>query len=188
MTDDTIRAFVAVELPVAVRDAIGEATGLLRHRLPRARWVRPETLHLTVKFLGEVAAGRLARFTDEAERAVGGHGVAPVRLEGAGFFPTARRPRVAWMGGSAPHLEGVAAAVDDLAVRCGVERDRRRWSPHLTLARLRDPWSAADVELFVRAVGDLGAFEFECRELVAYSSRLEPGGAVHVPLRRLALA
>lgn len=187
MTDDLIRAFVAVELPDAVRAAIGEVEGRLRQRLPRARWVRPEALHLTVKFLGEVDEACLAAFGDRSQSTVGGHGVAAVRLAGAGFFPSASRPRVAWMGGEAPDLEPVASAVDELALPCGVERDRRRWSPHLTLARLREPWSGADAERFLEVVGALGPFDFECRELVVFSSRLEPGGAVYTPLRRLSL-
>lgn len=187
MSDDGIRAFVAVELPDAVRAAIGDATGRLRQRLPRARWVRPEALHLTVKFLGDVDEACLATFGDRSQATVRGRGPALIHLAGAGFFPGARRPRVAWMGGEAPHLEPIATAVDELAVPCGVERDRRRWSPHLTLARLRDPWSDADVERFSEAIGALGPYEFECRELVVFSSRLDPGGAVHTPLRRLSL-
>ncbi len=187
MNDETLRTFVAIELPDAVRAAIGEVTGRLRQRLPRARWVRPESLHLTVKFLGALEHAPLVTFGDRAEAAIEERGVASIRLAGAGFFPNARRPRVAWMGGEAPDVASIAKVVDELAVRCGVERERRRWSPHLTLARLRDPWSAADVEGFLEAVEALGPFEFECRELVVFSSRLEPGGAVYTPLRRLSL-
>ena len=187
MTRDAVRAFVAVDLPDAVRDAIGEETARLRQQLPRARWVRPEGLHLTVKFLGELDKGRLAEFCDQADVATDTDGPVPVRLAGGGFFPNSRRPRVAWMGGEAPRLEPLAAALNGIAAGHGVERDRRRWSPHLTLARLRDPWSRADVERFSARIDGLGGLDFSCRELVVFSSRLEPGGAVYTPLRRLSL-
>jgi 2'-5' RNA ligase len=188
VSEETVRAFVAVVLPDPVRATIVEVAGRLRPQLPRASWVRPETLHLTVKFLGDVDADELVGFGDDAERAVASSGPVAVRLAGGGFFPSAGRPRVAWIGGEAPGLEPIAGVVDELAARRGVERERRRWTPHLTVARLRDPWSATDVERFREAVDALGVLDFQCSELVVFSSRLEPSGAVHTPLRSLTLA
>ena len=185
--DEEVRAFIAVELPDEVRESIGRTTARLRDELPRARWVRPATLHLTVKFLGELPLSRLTALGDDAAACVSDRGIADVRLAGGGFFPNARRPRVAWIGGEAAALEPVADALQRVAARHGVERERRPWSPHLTVARLRDRWPPPAVERFVAEVETLGAFDFRCRELVVFSSRLEPGGAVHTPVRRLSL-
>lgn len=188
MSEDTVRAFVAIGLPDPVRATIVEVAVRLRPQLPRASWVRPEALHLTVKFLGDVDADELVGFGDDAQRAVVSNGPVAVRLGGGGFFPNAGRPRIAWIGGEAPGLEPIAAVVDELAARRGVERERRRWTPHLTVARLRDPWSATDVERFREAMDALGVLDFECSELVVFASRLEPSGAVHTPLRSLTFA
>jgi 2'-5' RNA ligase len=185
--DEEIRAFIAVQLPDEVRESIGRATSRLQGALPRARWVRPATLHLTVKFLGELPRSRVTALCDDAAVQAAGHGASEVRLAGGGFFPSSRRPRVAWIGGQAAALVPVADAVQEVAARHGVERERRPWSPHLTLARLRDRWPPRAVEGFIAEIDALGAFEFRCRELVVFSSRLEPGGAVHTPIRRLSL-
>jgi 2'-5' RNA ligase len=179
-----MRVFVAVELPEAVRQVLTLGLGLLKRDQPPARWVRPEGMHITLKFLGE----QPPELVDGLDRALPGplaaFAPATVGLGGGGFFPHERRPRVAWVGGEAGALGAWAAAVEDVAAGLGVPREARPFSLHLTLARLERPWGAQAVEHFRVAVGKWRFPEFVAREAVLFQSELKPSGAVYTPLRR----
>ncbi len=181
-----MRAFFAVELPEDVSDVVSRGLAELRGRLPAARWVRPGSVHVTLRFLGEQEQALLAALGERIAAELAGLPPAEVRLAGGGFFPHERRARVAWLGGRSPGLEAWAAAVERCARELGVEPEERPFSPHLTLARLERPWGAADVEMFSVAVSNWRLPEFTARELVLFASELRPSGAVHTALRRIA--
>jgi len=129
-----MRLFIAINLPPAERDRLAREAGALRAaRLP-VRWVSTDSLHLTLKFLGEVADGRRG----EVEAAIGetASGFPPfqVELRGLGAFPRMARPRVVWVGVQAPpELARLAGALDVAMARLGFPREERPFSPHLTL-------------------------------------------------------
>ncbi len=159
------RAFLALEVPAAVKTQLAAAQENLRRELPRARWTRPDGWHLTLKFLGEVN----------------------VRLGGTGFFPSKERPRVAWVGGAADGAESIVAEVERAAEAAGFPRERRPWSIHLTQARLKARWPSAAVDRFLEWGETLDLEAFDCREVVLFESDLQPGGAVYTALERLPL-
>ncbi len=179
-----MRLFVAVELAAAVRDVIAAGLGRLKRDQPRARWVRPEGMHLTIKFLGERPEGFVSEIDGAAAAALAALPAVHVRLGGGGFFPNDSRPRVAWVGGEAGGLERWVGAVDDAAASLGVEREPRPYTPHLTLARLERPWGAQAVEHFRVEVGKWRLPEFVASEAVLFRSELTPAGPVHTALRR----
>ena len=185
MSEEALRAFLALEITETVRSHLAAARGELRHELPRARWTRPEGWHLTLKFLGEVDRGTL----DELSAALAPRlrGLIPVTVElgNAGFFPTPSRPRVAWIGGTAEGAEKVVAVVEEIAEETGFPRQRRQWSVHLTMARLKAPWTRAAVDRFLEWGEQLALDAFTCREAVVFESVLQPGGAVYTALERL---
>lgn len=187
MSDVPVRSFLAVEIPDPVRRSIAEATRRWRPRFPRATWVRPENLHLTVKFLGEVGEGRLRRLGDALEPVLAPLPAVTVRLAGSGCFPPRGRARVGWIGGEAEGLGAVVAAVEGTAAKIGFERERRRWSLHLTVARPRDPWLESDAAAFRELGEELDLPAFTAREVVLFASELRPGGAVYTPLRSFPL-
>jgi RNA 2',3'-cyclic 3'-phosphodiesterase len=180
-----MRAFVAVEIPENVREAVSHGLTELRRRLPAARWVRAEGVHVTLRFLGEQEETLLAALGERLAAEAGALAPATVRLADGGFFPHERRPRVAWLGGNAPALGSWAEAVERCAVALGVEPEPRPFSLHLTLARLDRPWGAGDVETFSTVVAKWRLPEFVAHELVLFASELRPSGAVHTPLRRV---
>ena len=182
-----VRAFVALEMPERVREQIRREQGYLKAEFPRARWTRPEGQHLTLKFLGETTAQNLARLNKEVIDRVGVMPAVRVRLHGAGFFPSALRPRVAWIGGEAPEGAAVAAAVEEAAVASGFPREGREWSLHLTQARLDRAWPRNLVERFIEWGRSLDLEPFTCREIVLFASELRPDGAVYTPLERFPL-
>jgi 2'-5' RNA ligase len=182
-----VRAFLAFDLPDAVRHRLAAERDILRRDLPRARWTRPEAWHLTLKFLGESDPQDLMNLMAGLREAL--RGVRPVsaHLHGAGFFPHPANPRVAWLGGSISGVDPILEAVEDAAAGSGFARERRAWSPHLTMARLRSRWPRPAVEHFLDwgERTDLGTFP--CSEVVLFKSILQPGGAVYTALERIAL-
>lgn len=183
-----MRLFFAVELPAEQHRRIAEGLAALRRRLPPARWVRPEGVHITLKFLGELPAEGVGGLLADAQAALGTAQPVRVVLGGAGFFPSPRRPRVAWLGGQGAGLEEWVAALERCARRYGVAEEGRDFSLHLTLARLDRPWEAEAVEQFQRLVGAWQLGPFVAREVVLFRSELGPGGARYTPQGRLAIA
>jgi 2'-5' RNA ligase len=182
-----MRLFIAVDLPDEVRTVLAQGLGALKRDQPPARWVRPEGMHVTLKFLAERPAELVEALDRAAPDALAGLSPVTVCLGGGGFFPHERRPRVAWLGGDAPGLDAWARAVEDCTAGLGVERDTRPFSLHLTLARLDRPWGAKAVEHFLVQVGKWRFAEFVAHELVLFRSDLTPAGAVYTPQRRWAV-
>lgn len=183
----TIRAFVALEMPDRVRETIRREQRRLKIELPRARWTRPEGQHLTLKFLGEMPAHRVDSVAQSIGVAVTGRSALTVSLGGSGFFPSSRRPRVAWIGGRADGGAELAAAVDAAASSAGFPAEHRPWTLHLTQARLDRGWPRSAVERFLEWGRNLDLEKFVCPEIVLFSSELRPGGAVYTPLERIPL-
>jgi 2'-5' RNA ligase len=174
-----MRLFVAIELPEALRRRLAEAIEALRSRLPRARWVRMENLHLTLAFLGETPEERLP----DLERALGPvfaqRRVFSLELRKPGNFPERGRARVAWIGfeesSELRALEnGVRRAREQ---KLGHEVEKRPFHPHLTVARCSPPWpSRAAAAWRDSALEGLGA-SFPVERGVLVQSRLGSGGA-----------
>ena len=140
-----MRTFVAVFPPLEVREALFRAA----RDLPASkafRLIRPEKLHLTLKFLGNVAEDDLIRVEQALEQLGGSHEPFEVSISGFGAFPSERRARILWAGvgeGSRP-LRAVAHSVDDLLEPAGFGRGRRPYVPHLTLGRARGQGAKLD--------------------------------------------
>jgi 2'-5' RNA ligase len=110
-----------------------------------------------------------------------------VELAKTGFFPSSMRPRVAWVGGAAEGVEKVVAAVEAAAEGAGFARERRPWTVHLTMARLKSQWPKTAVDRFLEWGDELDLEVFTCREVVLFESDLRPEGAVYTALERLPL-
>ncbi|MDI7277312.1 MAG: RNA 2',3'-cyclic phosphodiesterase, partial [Anaerolineae bacterium] len=137
-----VRTFVAIELDVDLRTTLGELQGRLR-RAPLARlgrWVAPEGIHLTLKFLGNVPAGRVPELGEALRRACARIAPFEIAIAGLGCFPSYQRPRVLWVGVEEPtgSLERLYSAVERELERVGFRPEGRPFTPHLTLARVSD--------------------------------------------------
>src|SRR5260370_36722651 len=131
-----MRLFVALEIPSAVRENLAELLKSLRSMSPQTRWVRPENLHLTLKFIGEVPETKLAAIRSAL---AGARSDQPVTLDfrGLGFFPNEKHPRAFWAGIEAsPNLKLLAAEIENAMEKVGIPREERPFSPHLMLTRL----------------------------------------------------
>jgi 2'-5' RNA ligase len=134
-----MRLFVALELPASVREALAELIKEMREIAPKAKWVRPENLHVTLKFLGETAAEKLDAIGAALESVRSG-AVVEMEFSGLGFFPSQKRARVLWAGVKASaNLAGLASDVDREMTTMGFPAETREFTPHLTLARFDPP-------------------------------------------------
>lgn len=185
--DRPVRSFLALEIPENVKDELAASRELLRAELPRARWVRPEGQHLTLKFLGEVPREVLDRLVIDLAPALRQVRRVSVQLEGAGFFPSPRRPRVAWIGGQADGASQVAEVIEEVTSGHGFDRERRGFRVHLTQARLNRPWPPDAVDRFLDWGRALQVRSFVASEVVLFSSDLQPTGAVYTALERMPL-
>ena len=138
---EEIRSFIAVELPAEVKQKMGELEARIRkQREFNCKWVDPESIHLTLKFLGNVSSGTVSQLTDVMTAAAAG--MVPFRLEvaGTGVFPNPQRVRVVWVGvkGDVDVLTQLQQRLDKGLAGLGFPPEDRPFSPHLTIARVRD--------------------------------------------------
>ncbi len=182
-----IRSFVALEVPDPVKKLLdGELAGL-RRELPRASWVRRSSMHLTLKFLGEQPRSLLDELATRMEPLLAALPPVVVHLAGSGVFPNPARARVAWVGGEAVGAPAVAAAVEEAAASLGLPRERRGWTLHLTVARLRSPWPPDAVSRLLSWGETFVTPSFTCDGAALFASRLTPEGAVYTPLQHIVL-
>jgi len=177
-----VRAFVALELGAEVREAIGKLVASLRPRVPGARWVRPEGVHLTLRFLGDTPPERIERLLPLLAAAASGCEPLEARSAGLGTFPgPGKPPRVLWLGISLPpSTVSLQAACERAAVEVGFPPEERPFRGHLTLARFRERVLRPALPPV-----DLGPISLETLALVR--SELRPGGAVYTPIARFPL-
>ncbi len=183
----TARAFIAFEIPDAVRASLDAARDRVRDTLPPARWTRPAAWHLTVKFFGEANRDALEQLAADLRPCLSGRGVVNGDLVGGGFFPSPVKPRVAWIGGSLAGAGPVVDEVEAAAIGAGFPAEGRPWTAHLTMARLKSRWPRGAVDAYLEWAAALVDLTFVCREVVLFESRLQPGGAVYTALERIPL-
>lgn len=172
-----MRAFIAVELDPQIKKTLQAFVTALRTTRGDVRWVRPDGLHLTLKFLGEIDGDAAGRVGEVLAGLAGRHEPFPIGFQGTGVFPGERDPRVLWVGVSAgPGLAAFQDELDRVLEAEGFERERREFKPHLTLGRVKGPGRIREVlaELDKRrgeAFGDMTA-----RRVALFESRLRPEG------------
>lgn len=187
-----MRLFVALDLPAAVRSALAEVIDRLKPLCREARWVRPESMHLTLKFIGHAIAGGETRKLAQLRAAlstVRSNAPAELHFRGLGFFPTERRPRVVWCGMEAsPNLAEIAAEIDRVLEPLEIPREKRDFVPHLTLARIEPP---RRVEALARAAQELQSKDFGSAresEFYLFESKLHHSGAVYTKIETFTFA
>ncbi len=182
MRDKDVRLFVALDVPEQVREKLAELSARLKKTCLSARWVRLESVHITLKFIGEVSLETV----EKIRVALGSLPPFPpiaLGFAGLGFFPSARRPRVFWAGVEAdPQLAVLAGAVEAKLEPLGVPAEKRDFHPHLTLARFDSPQGTQALAAEVEALGapEFGSETF--REFHLYRSVLKRSGAEYTRL------
>jgi 2'-5' RNA ligase len=175
------RTFVAIELDRALREAIGDLQARLTPRLGGIRLVRPDGIHLTLRFLGDTSPTQVETLLPQFGAAAALCPPAEARVDGLGTFPERGRPRVLWLGLEVPlSVLELQRACERAARAAGFEKEERPFRAHLTLGRWRERAARPDLP-----PADLGTTRLE--ELVLFRSDLRSGGAVYTPLARFPL-
>jgi len=193
MTSSTLRLFIAVELTEAATRHVGEVIGRLRQaELPGIRWVRPEGVHLTLKFLGNVPESQVQPIVEAMGMAAGGVAPFALRVQGVGAFPHARAPRVLWVGiqGDLEPLTRLQERLEETLEVEGFSRELRSFSPHLTLGRVKGRFSSVEVERLARAMdrlGEVGPTGLPVTHLSLIESQLSREGAVYLRKAQITL-
>ena len=183
----TIRAFVCTSLSNDGMEEIVRFIGGLK-KFSGFKWVAKDTLHITLKFLGETKSDQITRLDTHLSR-IGGFSPFGVTMSGVGAFPDLSSPRVLWMGvgEGKGQLIKLAASVDRAALASGFEEERRTFHPHLTLARARTgspPHMPAELAEMLKSCP---MPSWTCNGLTLMRSRLSPGGPTYTPIARFSL-
>jgi len=180
-----MRVFIAVDIPDKIRKTLGDVQRELRPLTSSARWVAPESIHITLKFVGEIPEKRL----DDIDTALAGLSWKPftITVRGVGFFPGMRSPRVFWAGMEAPTMEGLAEQLDTLMERSGFEKEKRAFRPHLTLARAKDTRIDSSLVSAAAKYEEHAFGSFSVDRVFLFKSTLKPSGAVYEKLKEYLL-
>jgi 2'-5' RNA ligase len=179
---DVIRTFICIEIPDSIQERIGRLQDELRPVKALVSWTKPSNIHLTLKFLGGVQASRIERVHKAVERAAVGMSPFEIEVGGAGCFPSARNPRVPWVGLSQipEPLKQLSGNLEDELERLGFAREKRKFSPHLTIGRLREPKNAQLVAEKLTGEG-FDPEPFLATEVIVMRSDLKPTGSIYTP-------
>jgi 2'-5' RNA ligase len=174
-----IRLFIAIDFPEGVKNVLLETVAQMGQQLPNkaVRWVKPEQMHLTLRFLGDTAVSQLPDLQNQLTQLTSQHSFFRLHLNDAGAFPNRERPRVVWAGldGDLAKLEKMQTELEDRIVALGWSREKRPFSPHVTLGRVKD---ARQVQALNWDV-DLAKMEFGVTAVRLVQSELRPSGAVY---------
>lgn len=183
-----LRAFIAIDLPDPIQKAIEKQTIQLRQALgdESIRWVSVKNMHLTLKFIGTIAASHMDFIRQMLGQTAGSHPQFDLQIGGLGSFPNSKRPRVLWTGIHAPaDLSSLQKSIEAGAVRLGYEKEERPFSPHLTLGRVRqnlDPQELQKIRSTLDTIqlGNIGTARVDSIHL--YKSELRPEGSLYTKL------
>lgn len=183
-----MRLFVAIPLPQVVRDGVASVQDRLRRAQADVSWVKAANLHITLKFLGETEPTRLERIGLALAEVARGAAPFALTVAGVGTFG-GRIPRVVWVGvgdGAVP-LEALAGAVENGLAPLGFPKERRGFTAHFTLGRVRSSRNVEDLRAAIRdePARPLGTVRVE--EFVLIHSRLDPGGSIYTALMHFPL-
>ncbi|HKV76486.1 MAG TPA: RNA 2',3'-cyclic phosphodiesterase [Candidatus Sulfotelmatobacter sp.] len=194
-----MRLFIALDIDDLIRERITRFVDEVRNFSPDARWVKPESLHVTLKFIGEQPYDAIEEIKQALKDVPAA--TAEIKFSGHGFFPTPKSARVFWIGmESGPQLTQLAAAIDERMANLGIKKEDRAFSPHLTLARAAGGsgsprWRKGDganrsFSYLQEKLSALPIPEFGTmtpREFFLYQSQLSPKGSKYIKLAKFPL-
>ncbi len=186
---DTVRAFIAIELADETIAFIQKIQEGLRSSGIKARWIRPENIHLTLKFLGDINNEDVKKVGDAIISAAGENAAITLRAKGIGVFPGVKRPRVIWTGiaGRTKELVDLQKILDEKLQSSGFPKEKRSFKGHLTIARIK---KKIDAKRLIDAMKEFSGFEsktFTVDEVVLFKSELKSSGAVYTRLKSTSL-
>ena len=175
-----IRAFIALPLPDELKQELGQVSGRLANQMPpgSVRWVKPERVHLTLRFLGDTAVSQLPLLSAKMDQLCQRRQPFQLHLQDSGCFPNRKRPRVIWAGlaGDLASLLAIKAELDDLLLPMGWARETRPFRAHLTLGRVKDGRKLRGINWGAK----VERVDFSVTALHLIESQLRPTGPIYI--------
>jgi len=190
---EQVRSFIAIELPDELKVGLAQLEAQLKLGKPSSvKWVDPSGIHLTLKFLGNIAVGRISAITKAMEEATRELSPFQLKVTGLGVFPNLKRVQVAWVGigGEVDKLGQLQQRIESNLVPLGFAAESRRFTPHLTLARLRDQASADERQRFGQLISSTkfeAVYTIKVDSLNLMRSQLTREGAIYSRLSSVGL-
>ena len=186
---ETLRTFIAIELPETVVAFVIRIQETLKSYRFKIRWVQPENMHLTLKFLGDIKREGRVKIEDAISDAAKDYGSMQFSVKGMGVFPSVKKPRVVWCGlkGDTASLADLQGRLDEKLIDVGFSKEKRPFKGHLTLGRAKGPVSPGKI---IDAMKEISGFEskpFQVEAIALISSDLKPSGAVYTRLKSISL-
>ena len=183
-----IRAFIAVDLDDPVIEKVCNVVAILKSRITEIRWLRKENLHLTLKFLGNIAESQVEPITAALRHPLGLFSPCTISAKGLGVFPDFRRPKILWVGLTGDQLVQLTAEIESALMPIGFTPENRAFTPHLTIGRWRE--GSRPAKNLRQEIDSLNDFEFGAcavRQIVLFQSVLKPEAASYSELRTIQL-
>ena len=183
----SIRTFIALELPPAVISLLHKVQQDLKRMNIRARWVRPENIHITLNFLGDINPGDIDKIGVAMTAAAIEFPPVTLTVRGIGVFPGIKRPRVIWvgLGGDIRSLLSLQSRLEQELAGAGFPKDKRSFKAHLTLGRIKQSAGPAVIRQMISEYATLSSDEFSCNQVILFKSDLKPSGAVYSKLKQI---
>jgi RNA 2',3'-cyclic 3'-phosphodiesterase len=184
-----IRTFLAIDLPESYLAGLTAVQDYLKKSGADVRWTNVSSIHLTLKFFGDISEDQVETITAAASVITGATPAFSLKGQGAGTFPSPKSPRVIWLG-LAGQTDILARLVQDLEqafAPLGFPPENRKFTAHLTLGRVRSSQGREALGRFLQSVPLPDFTDFQVEQLVLYRSTLRPQGALYTPLQKLAL-
>lgn len=187
-----VRAFIAIELPTAVKDRLHDIQEELKKSGADVKWVNPENIHLTLKFLGDQDNKTIEKISQITEETLTKIQRYTIRLSTLGAFPRIESPRVLWVGidtGDAQTKE-IANLIEDRIATLGLAKEERDFSSHITIGRIKGNTQNSPLSRFIKALEkkpqeyNLG---FEVNKVILFKSTLSAGGPIYEPIKEVIL-
>jgi 2'-5' RNA ligase len=184
-----VRVFIAIELESSIKEKIGRIQTRLKVTQDKIKWVKPSSVHLTLKFLGEIEEEKLEKIHQITREL--GERIPPFKIEfkGMGVFPGFSSPRVIWIGArdSSSQLEELATSLEEALAREGFVREKRKWKAHLTLGRIKFLKERERLRELIQEEIETEAGDMEVKDITIMRSQLTPQGPIYTSLGKIYL-
>ena len=186
---EKIRTFIAIEIPLAIRTEIAKFQEQLKQEQAPISWVKPNNIHITIKFLGDVDENKIDDIALAIQTATTEIKPFSIEIGGAGAFPNYKKPRVIWIGAKSEHdlLKELAKQIDIQVHKLGFEKETRDFKAHLTLGRVKSLNDIDGVISELKQRQDFSGGSFIASEIILMKSELHPAGSIYTPMRKIPL-
>ncbi len=183
-----MRTFIAIELPEPIKNSLARLIDKLKETSADVKWVQPQNIHLTLKFLGERDDKKVDRITEILDEVAKNHKAFPIRINALGAFPNMSSPRVIWVGIDQGDIEtkSIFKDLEDSICKVGIPKEDRAFSSHITIGRTRSAKGITELSQAIASLNDsIGKdkLEFTAGSITLFKSTLTPKGPIYEALK-----